>query len=988
MTVSQDSEWINVTNYRSATATAGGSNTITGSFVLAEEGRAIFLHAGTGAGQINYIDSVAAGVATCKYDWDTIPDNTSEFFVSHIADDLDAVANCNKYDDKIWVITGRGVSLSTNHFLWLKEGESLTVSDPTRTPGSGTTGNGTAFRREDTGCFSMGYKIPGTRIVYGGAHLNVDQGVQFNLGSGSGTNRSYFSEVDAKIAFFDSVITKTFNTGNDQTYQFWYARCPDDATVNATEWINTNFVKSDGGMRFYGGNSFVQDFKIARNDNNLNAFTVAGDVEISGLKARDSTFGFYWSISQFEGDLLVTGADFVNMSEADVAYFPTNSAAAGYDLKFKDDQISGNLSIQRVSASVPAFLDQLNRIRTFNPTVAELDGTAIVGARVALRASGTWAQFEELTTDANGEADTDLQVEQYDLDMADGVTVSTPDRSNTGATVTVTAYGFLPQQGDIGTDPDTVTRRLFADAFTVLSEAAAGALTGFAVNHTTDVITISQSRNDSQLYDWLRWDHTQNGSIESAPYLTATAVLVDYLAYDLALSGAITLTLAKNHQTTGAITLPAGATITGGDGGIIVAAGGTFSIAGDMNAGTLEISGTATATGAGTVASATEIKTGGSLALPNNNDITGALNMTGGGLELDALTDAYQITGIGSTPTGNITFDAINSDGTLDMRGWPSDADLSGVTINHAGSGDITIRLLPGQTAPALNNTGAGSLTLDSSASVSLPNILNGSLVRFYNVTQATEIDVSTAGAGGYSFSVTSEAAGGDVIEFRIALTSGLTAYDELTIDGVFSATEGFTSPAAQTQLTNGLAYNTAGIDGSTVTECTADYPNLEIDVNDPDGTTQVQRIFAWHMDNLMTADGIRNFWNGIVCLDPSAATNYVIRTAIVDMMIDNTGATALLIDGGRLFRDDGISILKPGTNGQHDTGFITFPWTALIDGPYSAQQIMKLIGAATAGKSSGGPGSPVFRNVADTVDAITGTADDDGNRTAATYSA
>ena len=66
MTVSQDANFVQVTNFRSATATAGSTNTITGSFVAGEVGRAVFLKGGTGSGQINYIESGASGVATMK----------------------------------------------------------------------------------------------------------------------------------------------------------------------------------------------------------------------------------------------------------------------------------------------------------------------------------------------------------------------------------------------------------------------------------------------------------------------------------------------------------------------------------------------------------------------------------------------------------------------------------------------------------------------------------------------------------------------------------------------------------------------------------------------------------------------------------------------------------------------------------------------------------------------------------------------------------
>lgn len=60
--------------------------------------------------------------------------------------------------------------------------------------------------------------------------------------------------------------------------------------------------------------------------------------------------------------------------------------------------------------------------------------------------------------------------------------------------------------------------------------------------------------------------------------------------------------------------------------------------------------------------------------------------------------------------------------------------------------------------------------------------------------------------------------------------------------------------------------------------------------------------------------------------------------------------------------------------------------WAELLETGFTADQILRIIAASTAGKVSGGPGSPVFRNLSDDKNQITGTADSSGNRSAATY--
>lgn len=62
--------------------------------------------------------------------------------------------------------------------------------------------------------------------------------------------------------------------------------------------------------------------------------------------------------------------------------------------------------------------------------------------------------------------------------------------------------------------------------------------------------------------------------------------------------------------------------------------------------------------------------------------------------------------------------------------------------------------------------------------------------------------------------------------------------------------------------------------------------------------------------------------------------------------------------------------------------------WGAALETGFTASRILRTTAAAAAGKASGGPDSPVFRNLADTQDQITGTADSNGNRTAASYGA
>lgn len=75
-----------------------------------------------------------------------------------------------------------------------------------------------------------------------------------------------------------------------------------------------------------------------------------------------------------------------------------------------------------------------------------------------------------------------------------------------------------------------------------------------------------------------------------------------------------------------------------------------------------------------------------------------------------------------------------------------------------------------------------------------------------------------------------------------------------------------------------------------------------------------------------------------------------------------------------------------PGTMGEklNGAGSAGNPWSEVIDGK-TAAQLMAIMAAALAGKTSGQPGSPVFRAIDDSTNRIVATVDANGNRTSVT---
>ncbi len=195
-------------------------------------------------------------------------------------------------------------------------------------------------------------------------------------------------------------------------------------------------------------------------------------------------------------------------------------------------------------------------------------------------------------------------------------------------------------------------------------------------------------------------------------------------------------------------------------------------------------------------------------------------------------------------------------------------------------------------------------------ALASITGLVPGSRVHVYNVTTATEIrnEIVPGTSFVYGYYNGTGVTAGDVLRIRICYVNGTTARLPQQIAAV-AGTLGFSALASQELDT---VYNTNAIDGSLVTELTADFPNIQIDSNDVDGETTVQRMYAWFANNQFSALGIQNFFGAMIADD---LVNYQIRSALVNLKIDNIIATPLMIIGGRLYRDDGATVIAATSN-------------------------------------------------------------------------
>jgi hypothetical protein len=285
------------------------------------------------------------------------------------------------------------------------------------------------------------------------------------------------------------------------------------------------------------------------------------------------------------------------------------------------------------------------------------------------------------------------------------------------------------------------------------------------------------------------------------------------------------------------------------------------------------------------------------------------------------------------------------------------------------------------------------------------PGLIDGTRCQLYNVTQDNELDNSlVSGGGGYSYSDvigSGEAIeDGDTIRLRTVYVNGATAKSNREFTASASAS-GITFVGNQVDNT---PYNSLAIDGSAQTEYTADFPNIQVDIDSPDALFAVGGLVAWMHFIQMSADGIRNYYDVVSGID---AANWFINTAQADVKLDNVNATTITqSDSVILMRDDqvypqasptsgggGIGMIQSGlvftivsgsgVTAQDKTDIINGVWSYLVETGWSAVEANRVILAALAGKLSGADGTTItIRDILDSKDRIVATVDADGNRT------
>jgi hypothetical protein len=274
----------------------------------------------------------------------------------------------------------------------------------------------------------------------------------------------------------------------------------------------------------------------------------------------------------------------------------------------------------------------------------------------------------------------------------------------------------------------------------------------------------------------------------------------------------------------------------------------------------------------------------------------------------------------------------VSRDGdTIDAGSYDVVVDASAASTFAISGNTLTIKattftgnILTSGSATLLNNAEVIGTFKDTAV---LPwevtNVEASATLQLYNITKSIEVEnLVVAGTAGNKVTSSGTYTGqevsvGDNIRLRITCQAGTSAFLAYEAFGIATSV-GISFKADQQADT---VYNDNGIDGSTITTLSADYPNVQIDISDGDGFADSRELYAFAVYQSTTTTGIEKWFNAITAID---AMNYRINTDNADIKLQNTGSIPLVITGARIFRDDGTSVLFAQSGDQpmvQDTG-------------------------------------------------------------------
>lgn len=564
----------------SGTATSGGSTTLTDTSKSWTSNqwanRHVWIHTGTGAGQIRVVSSNSANALTVSRAWTTNPDSTSQYIVAHNFVDLKAANDAGSWGH---VTGGNG--------QYRVEGARIEIGDDTTANRGffGDVNKTISFSANSVGAWS------GTEY-WRGCHITVKSfgGIAF----GRVLNEANRTSADGCSILTEAsgVVFPIFGARNNGN---------NSANPNLIHLASTKFFTTNPSVRsIFGTNTPSAAGSIVWNSDFDRTEFNPGNADTYNVTIQGAMFGTSRASGSFNRVVIanMSAAAAYTHKEAEVSATFRNLVTRNVGSWFQFDNSGGPTTIDCFMVNPDPDVRSISApngtgggARLWEQYEFDLlvrrssDSAALSSARVRLTES-TGAEVLNTTTTANGTIAT--QTLNRGFYTAAGGNTITP---RTPHIMRIRRYGFLPLQVSLDISvKQTYNDFRAADPFVVAAEATAAAYNGIAADGVARTITISSSRTAQEIYDHVAWWQAQETNIQHDVSLSSPDGINYQIAANWTLVGAQNITFG-NKRFSGALRYTAAGAYSPslGTATLTLTAAGTYDLRGATISGTVTL---------------------------------------------------------------------------------------------------------------------------------------------------------------------------------------------------------------------------------------------------------------------------------------------------------------------------------------------------------------------------------------------------------------
>lgn len=311
---------------------------------------------------------------------------------------------------------------------------------------------------------------------------------------------------------------------------------------------------------------------------------------------------------------------------------------------------------------------------------------------------------------------------------------------------------------------------------------------------------------------------------------------------------------------------------------------------------------------------------------------------------------------VGNATISDVTNKSSFNNGYIPPYSWALAPKAGGLVMNSTGTSLFSVDLIP-QYLAIVNFTGSGDLTSIITGYGNLVCELTGSSGWSADIKADGNIEISFTGIG----DLTATVRGDGYVTLDMQGSGELSAGMSLFLNMVAAMT-GSGSLSADASLLVGLICAMSG--GGSITADVTGQKAMSASLTGTGNLAADITAFAEMLISLL-GTGVLNAGTG------------AIANMSVDLVVTGTGLTTANV-GAAVWNAVASANNTPGTMGEklNDAGSASNPWTEVIEGTYTAAEVLRLLASVAAGKTTivdngGGSATVVFRDINDTIDRV-----------------